>query len=130
MRLPQLTPKPGRRARGILTLFCVAAFLHAGSGWAAEPPVLFLRACAPCHGKDGKAGTPAARKLGVKDMTRSTLTEAQIRQQILDGKKGPDGTLKMPSFEQTLKPDDIESLARFARSLQVTSSAEPPSGKR
>ena len=85
---------------------------------AAEPPPLFLRACAPCHGKDGKAGTPAGRQLGVKDMSQSKLTEAQIRDQILDGKKGPDGSSKMPSFRQTLKPEDIDALARFAKSLQ------------
>ena len=77
-----------------------------------------MKACAPCHGKDGKAGTPAARKLGVKDMTQSRLTDAQIRQQILDGKKDANGTLKMPSFQQTLKPEEIELLARYARSLQ------------
>lgn len=86
---------------------------------AAEPVPLFSRACAPCHGKDGKANTPQGRKLGVKDMTQSQLSEIEIRQQILDGKTGPDGAIKMPAFRQTLKEDEIDALARYARSLQV-----------
>lgn len=87
---------------------------------AAEPPKLFLRACAPCHGQDGKARTPQGRKLGVKDMTQSRLTEAQIRQQIRSGKTAPNGTVTMPAFEQTLTAEDIDLLARYATSLQVT----------
>ena len=110
----------GRRSPAVLAILLGFAGL---SVTAANPPPLFLRACAPCHGKDGKAGTPAARKLGVKDMTRSTLTEPQIRQQILDGKKGTDGSIKMPSFEQTLKPDEIALLAAYAKSIQVFPSA-------
>lgn len=103
-----------RRWAGVGLLMIAATF----GTVAAEPPALFVRACAPCHGKDGKANTPQGRKLGVKDMTRSTLEEKQLRQQILEGKKGEDGTLKMPGFQSTLKPEEIELLARYAKSLQ------------
>lgn len=84
----------------------------------AEPPALFVKACAPCHGKDGKATTPAARKLGVKDLSLSQLTEAEIQRQMIDGRKGPDGSIKMPSFQETLKPADIELLSRYVKTLQ------------
>lgn len=93
---------------------------------AAEPPALFLKACAPCHGKDGKAATPQGRKLGVKDMTLSTLDETQIRQQIREGKKGPDGALRMPAFQETLKAEEIERLAKYAFSLQVRAATNRP----
>ncbi|MBL9137915.1 MAG: cytochrome c [Verrucomicrobiales bacterium] len=85
-----------------------------------------MRACAPCHGKDGKANTPQGRKLGVKDMTQSQLSEPEIRRQILDGKTGPDGAIKMPAFRQTLKEDEVDALARFAKGLQVRPKAPAP----
>src|SRR2546426_10844480 len=34
----------------------------------------FAKNCAPCHGKDGKAQTPIARKLGVQDPARDTFS--------------------------------------------------------
>ncbi len=108
---------------GILGVFLAGSAVTSHS---AEPPALFLKACAPCHGKDGKAATPQGRKLGVKDMTLSTLNEEQIRQQIREGKKGPDGALRMPAFLDTLKTDEIERLARYARSLQVTPATNRP----
>ncbi|MCC7375796.1 MAG: cytochrome c [Verrucomicrobiales bacterium] len=104
-----------------LGLFVAGALLPAAG--AGEPPPLFLRACAPCHGKDGKANTPQGRKLGVKDMTQSRLSEAELRQQILDGKAAPDGSIRMPSFRETLKAEEIDALAKYAKGLQVT----PPS---
>jgi len=47
----------------------------------------FSKNCAPCHGKDGKAQTSIARKLGVKDLTQSKLTDAEIERQIVDGRR-------------------------------------------
>jgi len=58
-----------------------AGILLADSGLTAcagDAHELFLKSCAPCHGKDGKAKAPAARKLGEKDLSLSQLTDAQI----------------------------------------------------
>lgn len=114
------------RHRPVMVVAALALLVSDPPCGAAEPPALFLKACAPCHGKDGKAATPQGRKLGVKDMTLSTLDEAQIRQQIREGKKGPDGALRMPAFQDTLKVEEIERLARYARSLQVAPSTNRP----
>jgi hypothetical protein len=46
--------------------------------------------------KDGKAQTPIGRKLGVKDLTQSKLTEADIKKQIVEGKRDEHGKEKMP----------------------------------
>lgn len=83
------------------------------SGWiasAGDAYELFLKNCSPCHGKDGKAETPAARKLGVKDLSLSKLTDAQIKQQIHEGKQENQATSKLPAFKDRLSDEEIKSL--------------------
>jgi len=96
---------------------------------AEEPSTLFVRACSPCHGKDGKAQTPAGRKLKVKDLTQSKLGTAEIEKQIQEGKKGSDGLTKMPSFKESLKAEEIEALVRYVKALQVSDKAKPAAKK-
>ena len=52
--------QPGTRHRACRVLAAMLVSLFPASA-AAPPPTLFVKACAPCHGKDGKASTPAAR---------------------------------------------------------------------
>jgi mono/diheme cytochrome c family protein len=94
-----------------------------------EPAALFARACAPCHGKDGKARTPVGRKLKVKDLTLSKADDRQIAEQIREGKKGEDGLTRMPSFKESLKSDEIEALIRYVKTLRPRARAEASSGK-
>ena len=101
-----------------LGLAGVLAFSVAGSAWAEQPPELFIKACAACHGKDGKARTPIGRKLKVKDLTQSKLGDADIAAQIREGRKGDDGLTRMPSFKESLQPDQIEALVRHVKSLR------------
>lgn len=127
-RIP--TPSRVRVPIGLLA-FAFAAFPSTSPVAVAsppQPPPLFLKACAPCHGKDGRATTPAARKLGVKDLALSRLEVPEIERQLLEGRRGPDGSIKMPSFRETLKSSEIEALARFARTLQTpgASTNTPP----
>lgn len=87
---------------------------------AADAPALFLKSCAPCHGKDGKAETPAARKLGVKDLSLSQLTDAQIEQQIREGKQENQTTSKMPAFKEKLSDEEIKSLVPVTKEFRNT----------
>ncbi len=82
----------------------------------AEP--LFAKHCALCHGKDGTAKTPVARKLGVKDLTVSKILENEIEKQILEGKKKPDGNLAMPPFKDKLTADELKALVSFVKDLR------------
>lgn len=111
-----------KRARSVasrdLGLAVVLAFLVAGSAWAEQPAELFLKACASCHGKDGRARTPIGRKLKVKDLTQSKLGDADIAAQIREGRRGDDGLTRMPSFKESLQPDQIEALVRHVKSLR------------
>lgn len=88
----------------------VFAAFHTSPAHAATGPELFVKNCAQCHGKDGKARTPAARKLGVKDLSLSKATDAEIEQQLIKGKKDDRGRQKMPAFEKKLSSEEIKSL--------------------
>jgi mono/diheme cytochrome c family protein len=85
---------------------------------AEDGPSIFVQNCAPCHGKDGKARTPMARKLGVKDLTQSQISDPQIEQQIREGRKGADGKQQMPSFGEKLSAEQLKLLIRYVKGLR------------
>jgi cytochrome c6 len=84
----------------------------------ADGKELWGKFCMPCHGKDGKAQTPIARKLGVKDLTQTKLTGAEIEKQINEGKRDDHGKELMPSFKSRLSADEIKSLVTVVKDLR------------
>jgi cytochrome c6 len=98
--------------KGVLTVavWCGLALVSGAPVRAASGEELFGKYCALCHGKDGKAQNPAARKLGVKDLSQSKATDGEIEKQVSEGKKDKGGSQKMPSFKDTLSPEEIKSL--------------------
>src|SRR5689334_16322350 len=92
----------------LLTLFAVV------SADAASPTEdLFNKACAACHGKDGKANTPAGKKAGAKDLSTSKTTPAEIEKQIAQGKADARGTLAMPAFAGRITTEEIKALTDY-----------------
>lgn len=87
---------------------------------AAEPDgaALFEQHCIPCHGPDGRARTPAARKLGAKDLTESRLADPEITRQIVGGLKDKSGKERMPSFREKLTDPEVAALVGFVKSLR------------
>ncbi|MDD5140101.1 MAG: cytochrome c [Verrucomicrobiales bacterium] len=83
-----------------------------------DPGELFVKTCASCHGKDGKAQTPAAKKLGVKDLSQSKLTDAQIIERIMEGKRDTQDSSKMPAFKEKLTPEQIKSLVPVVKEFR------------
>jgi cytochrome c6 len=81
-----------------------------GVGHAENGSELFAKHCALCHGKDGKAQNPAARKLGVKDLSLSQATDAEIVKQVTEGRRDERGNLKMPAFKDKLTAEEIQAL--------------------
>lgn len=85
----------------------VLAFLVAPAARADAPAAAFQAKCAPCHGKDGKGQTAMAQKLGVKDLTVTKLSAADIGKVITNGKG------KMTPFKGKLSDAEIGELAKF-----------------
>src|SRR6266496_5083017 len=91
--------------------FGISLGLAGGSpACAAGGEELFTKHCALCHSKDGKAQSPAARKLGVKDLSISKLADGEIEKQVKEGKKDDKGHQKMPPFKDKFSGDEIKSL--------------------
>lgn len=112
-----------RALRGALVAVSAAALTFVGIGSvqpvrAATGAELFEKNCAACHGMDGRARTPAGRKLGAKDLSESKTTDAEIEKQITEGKKDNRGEQKMPAFKGTLAADDIKLLIPWVKKFR------------
>ncbi len=88
-------------------LAAVVAVVVAPVVLAAGPADTFQAKCAACHGKDGKGSSPMAQKLGVKDLTATKLSAADIEKTILNGKG------KMTPFKGKLSDAEISALAKW-----------------
>jgi cytochrome c6 len=91
--------------RLVLALAVLASATLARADGAAD---LYAKKCAICHGKDGK-GSASGLKMGVKDLTKETDSEAALVKDISDGKG------KMPAFKAKLTEAEIASLAKFVK---------------
>ncbi len=74
---------------------------------AAGPADTFQSKCAACHGKDGKGTSPMAQKLGVKDLTVTKLSAAEIEKVISNGRG------KMTPFKGKISDAEISALAKY-----------------
>ncbi len=90
----------------ILAAVCPAS----ASLQAADGAALFKQHCALCHGKDGRADTPAAKKFGAKDLSASKTEDAEISRQIREGKRDDKGKQLMPPFAEKLSAEDVSAL--------------------
>lgn len=103
-----------------------AALLAAESrpGTSPAPPVkptptaLYNTHCSGCHGKDGRANTPIARQLGVRDLTQSQTTDPEILKQIREGRQGPGGKTLMPAFKDRLTREEEQQLVEKVRAFR------------
>ena len=108
------------RIKQVLTfaVCCSIALVGGSSVRAAGGEELFGKHCASCHGKDGKARTPIARQLGVKDLTQSKTSDGEIEKQVTEGKKDDRGNQKMPPFKDKLSAPEIGSLVVVVKGLR------------
>ena len=75
---------------------------------------LYKERCQKCHGADGKADTPAGKKLEAHDFHSEEVTKMTDAEWI---KVTTDGKKKMPAFKEKLSADEIKSLIAYIRQL-------------
>jgi mono/diheme cytochrome c family protein len=92
----------------IATVLAIS-FLLAGAAQAAEGKAVYSAKCSACHGPDGKGQSAMAKKLGVKDLTVTALSAAEVKATILSGRN------KMPSFEGKLTAEDTQAVVTFVK---------------
>ena len=104
-----------------LLLTAVAALaLSALSASAADVKENWEKACAKCHGADGKGDTKMGKKLDIKDFTdakyQASLKDEAMLKAIKEGVKDGD-KLKMKPAEG-LSDDEMKALVTYVRALK------------
>ena len=99
----------------LLATLVTAIVLWGTTAAAQDTAATYKAKCAACHGADGKGETPVGKKMGIKDLASpdvQKMSDAELTAVIADGKD------KMPSYKKSLKPDQIEDLVSYIRSLK------------
>jgi mono/diheme cytochrome c family protein len=77
---------------------------------------LFLKNCATCHGKDGRAKTFKAKFNHARDLTnpnwQAAISDEHMYESILRGKN------KMPAFGKKLSENEVAALVTYVRMLK------------
>lgn len=92
-----------------IALALAVSFLFASAAQAADGKALFSTKCTVCHGADGKGQSAMGKKLGVKDLTVTKLSAADIEATVTHGKG------KMTKFEGKLTAEEIKAVAAFVK---------------
>ena len=91
------------------------------SARAAEAKANYEKACAKCHGADGKGETKMGKKLGAKDYTdakvQDELKDEAAFKAIKDGLKDKDGKKLMGPAED-MSDAEIKDLVAFMRKFK------------
>jgi mono/diheme cytochrome c family protein len=87
---------------------------------AADGKETFNKACAKCHGADGKGGTAMGKKLGVKDLSdakrQAELKDEVIFKAIKDGVK--EGSKTVMKASSDLDDEQIRAVVAYVRKLK------------
>lgn len=83
-------------------------FLNPATQNEAPAKVLYSKHCSGCHGDNGDRG-----KFGARNLKASLLTDSSIVKQISKGKG------IMPSFGKRLKPEEVQLLVKYIKSLRT-----------
>jgi len=74
---------------------------------------LYKSKCAVCHGATGKSDTPAGKSMGAPDLTKSAAKgDGELKAVIEKGRN------KMPAYGKSLKPQEIDGLVAYIKSLK------------
>jgi mono/diheme cytochrome c family protein len=75
---------------------------------------LYKSKCAGCHGADG-TGSATGKKMGAHDFTTADvqgMSDTELSTVITNGKN------KMPVYGKSLKPEDVQGLVAYIRTLK------------
>lgn len=100
-----------------LLAVCILLFLAVFTGCttAEARPSTWDQYCQKCHGVYGSGNTAMGKRLNLKDLKDSTITEDKVRVTIFNGKN------KMPAFKSKLSSAEVDQLVEFVMNLRVAS---------
>ncbi len=104
-----------------LTTLATLVAAAASVGQAAPAKENWDNLCAKCHAEDGSGGTKMGKKLKVKDYTdakvQASFTDEQAIKITNEGAT-KDGKDLMKGFKDELKPDEVQALVAYIRTLK------------
>lgn len=105
----------------LIILAVVLGFTTALTVSAADAKETYEKACAKCHGADGKGQTKMGQKLGIKDYTdakvQEELKDDAALKAIKEGVKDKDGKTLMKAAED-LSDADAKALVAYMRTFK------------
>ena len=90
----------------VVLIFACGNQTNSNTGNAPDGEAIYKKYCTLCHGADGKLGLN-----GSKDISISTLTEAERIEQITNGKN------TMTPFKGILSDEEIKAVAAYSMTL-------------
>jgi len=108
----------------LITAVVVAGLAGMGAAQAAETEKVFNFYCAQCHGVGGKGDGPNVSedfKVSPRNFTKAKemnkLSDADLKNVILDGGPAVDKSPLMPPWGKTLTPEQVDGLVKHLRKL-------------
>ncbi|MEO6120315.1 MAG: cytochrome c [Terriglobales bacterium] len=102
----------------LVLMSAMVTLVLSATALAADPDpqivALYKAKCSACHGADGKAATPAGKKLNTRSFALPEIMKAPDADLIEITARGKN---KMPGFAKSLKEDQIKSLVAYIRGL-------------
>jgi cytochrome c6 len=95
---------------GILCCLALSSAIQAQS----DPAKIYKTHCVLCHEADGSGDSPSGKALHAKDLRSDEVqkqSDAELAEVITKGRG------KMPAFGTKIKPDDVQKLVAYIRSL-------------
>lgn len=107
-----------------VALLCAAGLLTGTPAQAADGEQLFKFYCAQCHGLQGKGDGPNVTKdfpVDPRNFTKADemnkLSDADIRNVIMDGGPVADKSPMMPPWSKTLTKAEVDELVKHLRKI-------------
>ena len=91
--------------------------IRGGDAGPQDAASLFKRACATCHGRDGRARTFKAKFNGARNLADAQWQESVTDERIFNSISNGRGK-KMPAFGNKFSQAEIESLVAHVRGLK------------
>ncbi len=106
------------------TILAITTYLNISTAQAEEAKVNFKFYCAQCHGLEGKGDGPNVTEDFATDPRNFTnademnkLTDADIKNVILDGGPSASKSELMPPWGKTLTDTEVDELVKYLRQL-------------
>ena len=104
----------------MILLSAAALMLASVSASAVDAKETFAKACAKCHGPDGKGDTKMGKKAEVKDFTdakiQATFKDEDLLKAIKEGVKDGEKTRMKPA--EGVSDEEIKALVAYVRGLK------------